>query len=146
MMMLGEKPPPGSSMNSSSSGGSSNSAWVSSYEIQSEGILPSGWIEKHARALPSAIIVVTTLVLPPLGNDNDRQGHHQQQQQKQQQSIGHAVRTLENLRATLAEKRNTPFHLVCLLKEDSSGGVVVSKGQQHKIDSIREKICQELNI
>ncbi len=148
MMMLGEKPPPGSSGASSST-----SAWVSSYEIQNEGIFPSGWMEKHARALPSAIIVVTTLILH--WSDNDRE--------QQQQLIGNAVCAVEVLRSTLAEKRITPFHLVCLLKVGGDAGAgreragrrdetLASSSSmpmarlQQKIDTIREKLCQECNL
>ena len=42
-------------------GGNHGNPWMSSYEIQNEGILPSAWLEKHARTLPLALVVVTAL-------------------------------------------------------------------------------------
>ena len=117
------------------SSGSGN--WMSSYEVQNEGILPSGWLEKHARALPSALLVVTTL---KIGSDeNCRIG------------IKNAVRAVEDLRMTLATKRSVPIHLVCLMKEqdiaasgeDTKSGRGGKPGNQRQINAIREKICQE---
>ena len=46
-IMLGEQ-------QHSSGGMSTLGAWMSSYDVQSEGILHSGWLEKHCMALPSA--------------------------------------------------------------------------------------------
>jgi len=112
--MLGEHP----------SAHGSNS-WVSSYEIQNEGILPSGWLEKHARALPSALVVVSTLKLT---NDDARR-----------LGIKNAVRAVDDLRLTLAEKRSVPIHLVCLMKEED----VSKETKLRNLNAIREKICQE---
>ncbi|KAL9179298.1 hypothetical protein ACHAXT_008588 [Thalassiosira profunda] len=99
-------------------------SWVSSYDIQSEGILPSGWLEKHARALPSAVVVVCQLNLS--SEESQRAGR------------ANARRAVEDLKATLAAKRSVPVHLACLVKEDSATG--------KEWAAAREKVCQECHL
>jgi len=132
-IMLGE--------NTNNSGsGASGLNWMSSYQIENEGILPIGWLEKHARALPSAIIIVTTLQLSLTSSNDDVQTHLHM-------GIKHASNSVENIRMTLAEKRSVPIHLVCLIKEDSVGSAMEgtsSRGSSKKnLNPIKEKICQE---
>jgi len=107
--------------------GGHGNPWMSSYEIQNEGILPSGWLEKHARALPSALVVVTDL---QISNDDQRR-----------LGIKNATRAVEDLRMTLAEKRSVPIHLVCLLNEDDVGKS--DTRLRNNLNAIKEKICQD---
>eukprot|EP00536_Pseudo-nitzschia_multiseries_P006634 jgi/Psemu1/286588/fgenesh1_pg.144_\ len=71
-----------------------------------DGILPSGWLEKHAAALPSVIVVVAQ-IHPP----------HQQSQQRQDDLL---VETLENLQHSLALKRKLDIKVVALVQEGVS--------------------------
>ena len=135
-MMLGEH-------NTPASGGSSSNSWMSCYEIQNEGVLPIGWLEKHARALPSGIVIVTTLKLS---------GDEQRKQQYIRSCIKHATRSVENVRVTLAEKRNVPIHLVCLIKENNGDDDNETSGTKKAANDatankrlfnvIKEKLCQ----
>ena len=116
-------------------GGNGNN-WISSYEIENEGILPIGWLEKHARALPSAIIIVTTFKLE---NENE---------QLIRSEIKNAKSSVNNIRLTLAEKRSVPIHLVCLINEEDDGagrvdGVGPEVRSKKNLNAIKERICQE---
>jgi hypothetical protein len=66
-----------------------------------DGILPSGWLEKHAHALPSVLIVVAQ-VFPA------------EQQQEQDE---HLLETLENLKINLAPKRECQIHIVGVIQK-----------------------------
>lgn len=66
-----------------------------------DGILPSGWIEKHAHALPSIILVVVQVSC-----DHTQFTHDDG-----------LTQTLENLRYSLAPKRQCPVHIVGLVQE-----------------------------
>jgi len=72
-----------------------------------DGILPSGWLEKHAAALPSAIVVVTQ-IHPP---------HDQQVQQRQNKLL---LDTLDNLQHSLASKRRVDVKIVAVIQEGVS--------------------------
>ncbi|VEU44769.1 unnamed protein product [Pseudo-nitzschia multistriata] len=71
-----------------------------------DGILPSGWLEKHAAALPSVIVVVAQ-IHPP----------HQETQQRQDDLL---VEALENLQHSLAPKRKVDVKVVALVREGVS--------------------------
>lgn len=71
-----------------------------------DGILPSGWLAKHAAALPSVIVVVAQ-IHPP----------HQQSQQRQDDML---VESLENLKYSLAPKRKVDVKVVALVQEGVS--------------------------
>ena len=68
-----------------------------------QGILPSGWIEKHTHALPSTLLVVTTLDLTNTP--------YQQALLEKQLSA-----SIENITSSCAGKRACPVHLVCLVQ------------------------------
>lgn len=117
--------------------------WLASYDIPSEGILPSGWLEKHARALPSALVVVTT-VKESTARESGRVDPH-------------VVQAVDDLRMTLAEKRSVPIHLVCLMKQEEgkedppSGSAqtmqVKEKARNKDEFSVaKERICQDCNL
>jgi hypothetical protein len=69
-----------------------------------DGILPSGWLEKHAAALPSVILVIVQI------------GQHQVQSDQDQLLLD----TLENLQHSLAPKRQVLIQVVGLVQEDIS--------------------------
>jgi hypothetical protein len=69
-----------------------------------DGILPSGWLEKHAHALPSVLLLVVQVT-------------HDQQQFTQDQLL---LRTLENLQYSLASKRQCTIQIVGLVQEGVS--------------------------
>lgn len=69
-----------------------------------DGILPSGWLQKHAAALPSVILVVVQIT----------QNKHQPEQD------GLLLETLENLQESLAAKRNCTIQIVGLVQEGVS--------------------------
>ena len=71
-----------------------------------DGILPKGWLEKHAAALPSVIIVVTQIHVP-----------NQDIQQRQDELLSQA---LENLEYSLAPKRRVDIKVVALIQEGVS--------------------------
>jgi len=111
-------------LNSSSSSSSINS--TTQKQIQSiltfdpiNGILPTGWLEKHAHALPSTILIVTKIDL----------GWSLYQQAQCETFLG---TTIQNIGISCAEKRNVPLHLVCLVVDSSKksgtggGGTVPS--------------------
>lgn len=107
--------------------GSVGNAWLSSYNLEHEGILSKGWIEKHANVLPSALVVVTTITETSITNcDVDR----------------HVVQAVEDFRMTLSEKRSVPIHLVCL-----TDGVVSGQNSNRARDQLvailKEKLCEE---
>jgi hypothetical protein len=68
-----------------------------------EGILPSGWLEKHVHALPSVILVVCNVT-------SDRIN-----QEKQDQNL---YETIDHLRQNLVPKRNCKIHVIGLLQDD----------------------------
>ncbi|KAL3810529.1 hypothetical protein ACHAXA_006537, partial [Cyclostephanos tholiformis] len=137
-MMLGEQQQSGSS-----------SPWISSYDIQNEGILPSGWLEKHAGALPSAILVITTLQLPLKEDDEDFGDDNREEMRKKNQrerftSIKHVTQIVENLRETLPDKRVVALYVVCLLEESN----VMRNDARRKniLDITMEMICQKCQL
>jgi hypothetical protein len=67
------------------------------------GILPEGWIEKHTHALPSTIMVITSLELTASS-------------EKQDQLEQHLASTIQNITSSSAKKRESPIHVVCLVK------------------------------
>jgi len=69
-----------------------------------DGILPSGWLEKHAAALPSVILVVAQV------------GTHQQQHV--QNTL--LDETMKNIQISLASKRACTIHVVGLVQEGIS--------------------------
>ena len=69
-----------------------------------DGILPSGWLEKHAHALPSALLVVVEVM--------------QDQNQFEQDHL--LLSTLEHLQLSLASKRNCTIQVVGLVQEGVS--------------------------
>ena len=69
-----------------------------------DGILPSGWLEKHAAALPSVILVVAQV------------GTHQQQHE--QNTL--LEETMKNIQISLASKRACTIHVVGLVQEGIS--------------------------
>jgi hypothetical protein len=69
-----------------------------------DGILPSGWLEKHAHALPSVLLLIVQVT-------------HDQQQFKQDQLL---LNTLENLQYSLASKRQCTIQIVGLVQEGVS--------------------------
>jgi len=71
-----------------------------------DGILPSGWLEKHAAALPSVIVVVTQIHHP--------NGQTQQNQDKL------LLEALENLQHSLAPKRKVEIKLVAVIQDGVS--------------------------
>jgi hypothetical protein len=86
-----------------------------------DGILPSGWLEKHAAALPSVIIVVTQI--HPLQQQQQQQ--HQQQQTNTQQPTQERqdellLEALENLQYSLAPKRRVEIKVVAVVQEGVS--------------------------
>merc|ERR1712037_841041 len=71
-----------------------------------QGMLPSGWMEKHAHALPSVLLLVTRV-------DSQIDVYEQAKLER------HLSRTCELLRSSLASKRNCRLHLVCLVNKSS---------------------------
>lgn len=69
-----------------------------------DGILPSGWLEKHAAALPSVILVVVQV--------------SSHQQQHEQNSL--LEETVKNLQMSLASKRQCTIRIVGLVQEGIS--------------------------
>ena len=69
-----------------------------------DGILPSGWLEKHAHALPSVLIVVAQV----FGQD------------KQEEQDKHLLDTLQNLKINLAEKRRCEIHIIGIVQHGVS--------------------------
>lgn len=69
-----------------------------------DGILPSGWLEKHAAALPSVILVVVYVC--------------SHQYQNQQDVL--LKETLKNMQMSLAPKRQCTIRIVGLVQEDIS--------------------------
>jgi hypothetical protein len=72
-----------------------------------DGIVPAGWLEKHAAALPSVILIVLQL----------EQGHEISQKQHQQRTL---QETLQNLQYSLAPKRQMKLHVVGLVQRGVS--------------------------
>mmetsp|Transcript_5725 Transcript_5725/g.9382 ORF Transcript_5725/g.9382 Transcript_5725/m.9382 type:complete len:1581 (+) Transcript_5725:68-4810(+) len=107
--------------------GSVGNAWLSSYNVQNEGILPKGWVEKHMNLLPSALVVVTTISEASINNcEVDR----------------HVVQAVEDFRMTLSEKRTVPIHLVCLT-DCTVGGQNINRAREQLAAIFKAKICDE---
>ncbi len=94
---------------------------LSSTPIQ--GILPSGWIEKHVHALPSTLLFVTeldnhnnshTTTTTTTSSSSDTNSALYDQALLEQ----HLLHTIENISSTMAKKRDAPIHLVMLIKVD----------------------------
>jgi tetratricopeptide (TPR) repeat protein len=68
-----------------------------------DGILPSGWLEKHVHALPSVLLVVTTC-----------SSRDQEEQNK------YFLETMEHLKESMAPKRECHIHVVCLVENEPS--------------------------
>lgn len=67
-----------------------------------DGILPSGWLEKHAHALPSVLLIVTYIDLT-LDNKTANQEDLE------------LAKAMDQLRYSLASKRECRMHLVCCI-------------------------------
>ena len=107
--------------------GAIGNAWLSSYNVQNEGVLPKGWVEKHMNLLPSALVVVTTINEASINNcEVDR----------------HVVQAVEDFRMTLSEKRSVPIHLVCLT-DGIVGGQNMNRAREQLVAIVKEKICEE---
>ena len=107
--------------------GSVGNAWLSSYQVQNEGILSSGWVEKNSTVLPSALLVVTTISEDSIDNCVvDR----------------HVIQAVEDFRMTLSEKRSVPIHLVCLTN-CVTGGENSNRARDQSVAILKEKICEE---
>ena len=65
-----------------------------------EGVMQSGWFEKHVHALPSVLLVVTSFQTVDVG-----------QQEKQDQLL---IQTIASLQEGLASKRKCSIRVVCL--------------------------------
>ena len=88
-----------------------------------DGILPTGWLEKHLHALPSVLLVVTTV--DGSGELDKTTGPASMRQDRQDD---HVYETVEALRMSLASKRNCGIHLVCLVVGGAgAGGGAVSE-------------------
>ena len=72
-----------------------------------DGILPSGWLEKHVHALPSVILVVAQVA----------------QDQTQFSQDERLMQTLENLQYSLAPKRRCSVQVVGLVQEGVNRGL-----------------------
>ena len=70
-----------------------------------DGIVASGWLEKHAAALPSVIIIVTQILHHQINQQGKNQDQDRNQQQQQQDDV--LVETISNLKQSLASKRST---------------------------------------
>ena len=79
-----------------------------------DGILPSGWLEKHAAALPSVIVVVTQI--HPLQMQSNTQTQHPTQQRQDEVLL----EALENLQYSLAPKRKVEIKVVAVVQEGVS--------------------------
>ena len=102
-------------------------SWSTGYDVRSEGVLPSGWLEKHSRALPSALLVVTTI---HRSDAKARVGRHCRD-------------ALADLRTTLAAKRDVPVHLAVIVRE---GDTAVHSGHRVGMNAIRERICRDVDL
>lgn len=73
-----------------------------------DGLLPCGWLEKHAAALPSVLLVVTSFQIHDLAAQADQDAYLKE--------------TVTHLRESLATKRDCSIRLVCLADtgDDSS--------------------------
>ena len=67
------------------------------------GILPSGWLEKHVHALPSAVLVVCTVCASQ--GEQDRQDRH-------------LFETIEHLQYSLVPKRQCSIQIIGLMRDD----------------------------
>ena len=107
--------------------GSIGNAWLSSYNVQYEGILSAGWLEKHTNVLPSALVVVTTINESSITNcEVDR----------------HVTLAVEDFRMTLAEKRSVPIHLVCLTN-CVVGGQNSNRARDQHVAILKKKLCED---
>ena len=81
-----------------------------------QGILPSGWIEKHVHALPSTLLFVTQLSLNPINDSGSGTNKAQQRMYDQALLEQHLLNTMENITSSIAKKRDVPIHLVILVR------------------------------
>jgi len=107
--------------------GSIGSSWLSSYNVQYEGILPTGWLEKHKNVLPSSLVVVTTINEASINNCG---------------VDCHIIQAVEDFRMTLAEKRSVPIHLVCLTNY-VGGSQNSNRVRDQRVAILKEKICEQ---
>ncbi len=106
-----------------------------------QGILPSGWIEKHVHALPSSLLFVTELDFHQSSKTNiDSSNKTQQQQQMYDQALleQHLLNTLENITSTVAKKRDVPVHLVVLVRMEKE--IHLKYGEQNNTYNIGDKM------
>lgn len=89
-----------------------------------DGILPTGWLEKHLHALPSVLVVVTTIDAKGLSKPTPSL--------MQDRRDAHTAETVEAVRSSLAPKRACAVRLVCVLvgdeTADASGAVAERVG------------------
>lgn len=114
--------------------------WFSSINVEREGLLSDGWMEKHstADALPSVVLILASAT-------EDRTGI----------TGGEASSVVEQTRSVMANKRPTMIHIVCLVKSYKSssgggGGGAVERGEkilrQHRDAALQERICSECRL
>ena len=103
--------------------------WSSAYDVRGEGVLPSGWLEKHARALPSALLVVTAINRSDAGARVGR----------------HCADALADLRMSMCEKRDVPVHLAVIVNE---GGTAAhsARGGRVGTNAIRDGVCRDVGL
>lgn len=68
-----------------------------------QGIIPSGWLQKHVHALPSALLVVVEL-----------------SEENQERQNAFLLNTLEHLHESLVPKRDCQIHIICLVADNIS--------------------------
>lgn len=94
-----------------------------------QGILPSGWIEKHVYALPSTLLFVTELDITSKQASHDKGGNLSSTSTNNSNNNNstlydqalleqHLLETVENITSTMAKKRDAPIHVVVLVKVD----------------------------
>jgi len=83
---------------------------------QIDGILPLGWLEKHAHALPSVLVFITSY-----------QGSKEHQDKQDQRLFD----TVEHMRESLATKRDCSIHLVVLTENNSTSDEWISRIRSH---------------
>lgn len=106
-----------------------------------QGILPSGWIEKHVHALPSTILFVTELDFHQSSKpSSDSSNKTQQQQQMYDQALleQHLLTVVENITSTAAKKRDVPIHLVVLVRMEQE--IHLKYGEQNNTFNIGDKM------
>jgi len=89
------------------------------------GILPTGWLEKHVHALPSAIMVVCTVCAS--------------QKEQAEQDI-YLFETIEHLQYSLVPKRQCSIQIIGLLKDD---GVTDSQGEEWSNAVLQDLVLED---